>query len=87
VHRSSEEALNVLVLTRPNCQPCRGTKRLLAAHGIEYDEIDITTDEDKRAWAMELGHMQAPVVIITNQYAEVTDHWSGIRPDRLARYA
>lgn len=32
---------------------------------------------------MELGHLQAPVVIVTDQYAEVVDHWSGLRPDKI----
>jgi glutaredoxin-like protein NrdH len=79
--------VNVLVLTKPNCQPCNGTKRALRAYGIEFDEVDITVDEEKRAWAMELGHLQAPVVIITDEFAEVTDHWSGLRPDRIKEYA
>ncbi|TXI56484.1 MAG: NrdH-redoxin [Mycolicibacterium mageritense] len=45
--------------------------------GIDYDTVDITTDNDARDFVMSLGYLQAPVVVAGDQ------HWGGFRPDRV----
>jgi glutaredoxin-like protein NrdH len=70
----------ITVYTKPACVQCNATFRALDKAGIEYTTIDITDDEQARDYVMSLGHLQAPVV-----YLSPTVHWSGFRPDRLAR--
>lgn len=67
----------VTVLTLPNCQPCRVTKRMLSAQGVEFVERDMSTDEQAADWAKQLGYQQAPIVIAGDS------HWSGLQPDRV----
>lgn len=74
--------LNVTVYTKPGCQPCRGTKRLLDKLGIEYDEIDFTQDPEALTFVRSLGHQEAPVV-----YVDDMTHWSGYKPDLIRSLA
>lgn len=69
---------NVTLYGKPACQQCTMTERYMKQHGISYNKIDITQDEDAYAFVTGLGYMQAPVVTAGE------DHWSGFIPDRLA---
>jgi glutaredoxin-like protein NrdH len=53
----------------------------LDAKGISYDVIDLTQDAGALSHVTELGYRQAPVVVAHG------DHWSGFRPDMIARLA
>lgn len=68
----------VTVYTLPACVQCDSTKRLLTKNEIQYQEIDLSTDQDALAMVKELGYTAAPVVVAGE------DHWSGFRPDKLA---
>lgn len=68
----------VTVLTKPNCQQCKMTKRDLDRSGVEYVIRDLSTDADALALAKELGHLSAPIVIADGE------SWSGYRPDKIA---
>ncbi len=71
----------ITVYSRPNCQPCKATKRTLDKLGTEYTMIDVTEDPDALDMIRSLGYLEAPVVV-----ARVGDdefHWSGFSPDRL----
>lgn len=71
--------MSVTIYTTPNCQQCRLTRRALDEAGVEYQVIDLTTDEAARAYVVDqLGHRQAPVVVTER------DHWSGFDPNRLS---
>lgn len=68
----------VTVYSKPDCQQCNMTYRVLNLRGIDHTVIDISLDQDAFKYVTEeLGYMQAPVVV----YGE--DHWSGFRPDKL----
>jgi len=69
------------VYTQPACQPCIATKRALTKRGVEFREVDLTTDPDALETVRALGHTQAPVVVSGDA------HWSGFRPDRIAALA
>ncbi|MBS9532398.1 glutaredoxin family protein [Mycobacterium sp. M1] len=71
----------VIVLTKPHCQPCRATTRALAQAGIPFDVIDLTADDDGRQMVLDLGYSSAPVVVAGEE------HWSGHRPDRISELA
>jgi glutaredoxin 3 len=43
----------VTVYTTNVCPYCFAAKRLLGERGIAYREIDVTGDDDKRAWLLQ----------------------------------
>jgi glutaredoxin 3 len=43
----------VTVYTTRICPYCVAAKRLLGERGIAYREIDVTGDDDKRAWLLD----------------------------------
>ncbi|MGD9621528.1 MAG: glutaredoxin-like protein NrdH [Mycolicibacterium sp.] len=67
----------VTVYTKPACVQCNATYKALDTQGVNYSKVDITTDPEARDYVMALGHLQAPVVVASD------DHWSGFRPDRI----
>lgn len=67
----------VTIYTKPNCVDCQNTKLAFAEAGIEYEEIDLSTNRDALAKIKELGFRNAPVVITD------TDSWIGYRPDKI----
>lgn len=68
---------DITVYTKPMCVQCDATKRALNKAGIAYDVVDVTEDAAARKRIMNLGYLQAPVVIAGK------DHWGGFRPDRI----
>ena len=73
--------LMVTVYTKPACVQCNATYKALDKHGIEYELVDISVDDEAREYVMALGYLQAPVVV------SGSDHWSGFRPDRIKALA
>ena len=67
----------VTVYSKPRCVQCNATYRALENAGVEYTTVDISQDDEARAKVMDLGYMQAPVVITD------TDHWSGFNPGKI----
>lgn len=70
-------ATTVTVYSKPLCVQCDATKRALTKAGITYDVVDVTEDAAAREHIMQLGYLQAPVVVAGS------DRWSGFRPDRI----
>lgn len=71
----------VQVLTKgPSCVQCTATTRKLKALGVEFVEIEF--DDEKVAWAKEMGYSQAPLVIGPDG-----EMFSGFDPDRLEKFA
>jgi glutaredoxin-like protein NrdH len=71
--------MSVTVYTLPSCVQCDSTKRLLERNNIEFNTVDLSTDESAMKAVKALGYSAAPVVIAGDE------HWSGFRPDRLQR--
>jgi glutaredoxin 3 len=44
---------DVRIYTTQVCPYCIAAKRLLAARGLAYEEVDVTADPAKRAWLVE----------------------------------
>lgn len=75
------------VYSTPGCVQCTATYRALDRDGIPYVVVDLADEAnaETRRWITdELGHSQAPVVVVDQDPA---NHWSGYRPDRLAQLA
>ncbi len=77
--------MTITVLSKPSCVQCTATYRALDRKGIKYEVKDITADADALAQAKELGHMSAPVVVVSADGFE--DSWGGFRPDRIDELA
>lgn len=72
----------VTVLSKPSCVQCNATYRALDDSGVEYEVLDITEDEEAHKRALDLGYLQAPVVI-----TDTGAHWSGFQPDKIKALA
>lgn len=68
----------VKVYSKPSCVQCNMTYRVLDGRGVDYEVIDITVDEEAYEKVVQLGYLQAPVVITPDG-----EHWSGFRPDKI----
>lgn len=70
--------------TGPACMRCRLTEQALSKAGIPYEVVDIAEDDAAREWiTADLGYSEAPVVVVNDGTGQ--DHWSGFRPDHIAR--
>lgn len=65
------------VFSKPSCVQCTATYRALDKEGLQYEVVDISTDEAALEQVMALGYRQAPVVMVGEE------HWSGFRPDLI----
>ncbi|MBD8728977.1 glutaredoxin-like protein NrdH [Frigoribacterium sp. CFBP 13707] len=73
----------ITVYSKPNCVQCTATYRSLDAKGLEYQVVDVTTNDNALAYVKgELGYLGAPVVVVSEH-----DHWTGYRPDHIDRVA
>ncbi|AFR51462.1 glutaredoxin-like protein NrdH [Gordonia sp. KTR9] len=75
------ENTTITVYTKPACVQCNATYKALDKQGLDYQVVDISTDDTARDYVMSLGYLQAPVVVAGDE------HWSGFRPDRVKALA
>lgn len=74
----------ITVLSKPSCMQCDATKLTLISKGFTFSEIDMSQDAEALSLAKSLGFLQAPVIIVRNPTTgEITDKWSGFRPDKI----
>lgn len=71
----------ITVYTKPACVQCNATYKALDKHGLDYQVVDISLDDEARDYVMALGYLQAPVVVVDDE------HWSGFRPERIKAVA
>ncbi|HXN31575.1 MAG TPA: glutaredoxin 3 [Polyangiaceae bacterium] len=56
---------DVKIYTTRVCPYCIAAKRLLAARGVAYEEIDVTGDDARRGWLVETtGRRTVPQIFI-----------------------
>lgn len=77
----------ITVYSQPGCTQCRITGTALTNKGLQegtdWEYRDLTLPENAAAleWVMEdLGYKQAPIVVVDDE-----THWSGFRPDNIAK--
>jgi glutaredoxin-like protein NrdH len=73
--------MTITVYTKLGCVQCTATFKALDKHHVEYRSIDVTADADAYDYVRSLGYLQLPVVVTGDV------HWSGYRPDKVARLA
>jgi glutaredoxin 3 len=60
---------DVTIYTTRICAYCFAAKRLLSARKIAYEEIDVSGDQDKRQWLVQVtgGRKTVPQIFIRGQ--------------------
>lgn len=67
----------LIVWSKPNCQQCSATKRLLTKFGIPFADMQMSDTDIERFKAE--GFLQAPVV------ETKIGKWGGFRPDLIKK--
>jgi glutaredoxin 3 len=58
----------VIVYTTRVCPYCVAAKRLLGQRGVAYKEVDVSNDNEKRAWLVEAtGRRTVPQIFIAGE--------------------
>jgi glutaredoxin 3 len=73
-----ERKPKIVVYTTAYCPYCVAAKRLLAERGLEYEEIDVTGDDELRVWLVEVsGQKTVPQIFIDGRpiggYSELAE--------------
>lgn len=77
-------APRIVVYSKPTgCQQCIATIRKLDEHGVVYEKRDATSASALSFIRDELGHREAPVVLVYDDFGRIVRDWSGYRPDML----
>lgn len=64
---SAAAARKIDVYSTPTCHFCHMEKEFLAAHDIPFTDHDVSADQDKRTYIMNLtGQLGVPVTVITD---------------------
>jgi glutaredoxin len=59
---------NITIFTTNTCAYCGMVKKWLAAKGMTYEEVNLDTNPERQAEAMELsGALTVPVTVVTKQ--------------------
>jgi glutaredoxin 3 len=59
---------DVTIYTTRVCPYCVAAKRLLSARGVPYREVDVSGDDAKRAWLVEVtGRRTVPQIFIGDE--------------------
>jgi glutaredoxin 3 len=57
--------IDVTIYTTRVCPYCISAKRLLAARGVPYQEIDVSSDDAKRTWLVQTtGRRTVPQIFL-----------------------
>jgi len=83
---SSLNPRTITVYSKPNCQPCKATKRWLDKRNIPYTEVDISTSPADLEAIQSLGFQEVPVVIVSTGDPETDLMWSGLVVANLEKY-
>lgn len=73
--------MTITVYSKPDCQQCRATTRLLDTLGLPYVTVDLTTDPEAMALVTGWGFKAAPVVDANGE------RWGGFRDDLIRKIA
>lgn len=62
---------SIVIYTKPGCPFCAAAKEDFNSNGIQYTELDVTTDESAKEEALRLSGISAVPVIVKNGEATV----------------
>jgi glutaredoxin len=73
---------NILViLSQPNCGPCKRAKEYMERESIPYKEFNIFENELAMSALVELGYKSTPVFIAPDGH-----HWAGVNTEFMDKY-
>lgn len=70
----------IKVYSKPDCMPCKMTKKFLTDHDVPFEEIDVEEDEAALELIKFHGYYSLPVVTTNDSFDFA---WCGFRIDRL----
>lgn len=73
-------AVKITVIATPTCHRCKTTALTLGRYNLAHE---YRTDDDALELARSLGYSSVPVVVVQDPSGEITQHWSGHRPDLI----
>jgi len=71
---------NVTVYTKDMCGKCKMSKSFLDKHGVAFEEINVSHDEEGLNKIKEDGFNSLPVI-----YNEGEEPFTGFQPDKLKK--
>ena len=64
----AETKAKVRIFSTPTCPYCQQAKEFLKAHGVKYEDIDVSKNQDAANEMIEKsGQMGVPVIIVDNK--------------------
>jgi glutaredoxin-like protein NrdH len=73
---------NILViLSQPNCGPCKRAKEYMEREGIPFKEFNIFENDLALGTLQELGYRSTPVFIAPDGL-----HWAGVSSEKMDQY-
>lgn len=92
--------VRIIVFSKPSCVQCTYTQRALEKYYLyvdngDYDVVDISTDKEAYRYAVSLGHLTAPIVVVAEAGVTIEqlmdpEHpaapiksWGGFKPDLI----
>ena len=73
--------MKVKLFSKPGCGQCIATERAFKSKGVDYEYVDLSTDEEAVATIKSLGYLGAPVV-----YLDEDTHWTGFQLDKIEEH-
>lgn len=70
----------IKVYSKPDCMPCKMTKKFLSDHAVPFEEIDVFEDESALELIKQHGFYSLPVVTTNDSFDGA---WCGFRIDKL----
>lgn len=70
----------IKVYSKPDCMPCKMTKKFLSDHDIPFEEIDVFEDEAALELIKQHGFYSLPVVTTNDSFDGA---WCKFRIDKL----
>ncbi len=82
----SDMTITMYSLPSDQCRACWSTERRLTAAGVEFDKIMLDANPDVYEVVAQLGHKEAPVVVVS-EGDNILDHWSVYRETKIVALA
>lgn len=70
----------ITVYSRPDCMPCKFTKKILTENNIPFNNVDVSEEPEALEVLKQHGFYELPVVAINQSFDFA---FGGFQPDKL----